>query len=115
MSGGVQARPRGAAPFDSSGITRDERGVAHYDGLPDSLIAMLCTSVDRDPAAAALVEVGGERLTYGELWDRASRVAGGLVDEGIRAATGWRSCCRPGSTGSSASSASSWPARWWCR
>jgi acyl-CoA synthetase (AMP-forming)/AMP-acid ligase II len=75
---------RGAAPFDTSGITRDERGVARYTGLPPSLVAMLRSTVDRIPEGEALVEVGGDRLSYRELWDRSARVAGGLVEAGVR-------------------------------
>jgi acyl-CoA synthetase (AMP-forming)/AMP-acid ligase II len=45
---------------------------------------MLRASVDRDPNAVAIAEVGGERLAYGELWDRAARVAGGLAEAGLK-------------------------------
>ncbi|WP_028924536.1 class I adenylate-forming enzyme family protein [Pseudonocardia acaciae] len=78
--------PRGRAPFDTAGIVRDELGVSHYAGLPGSLVTMFRDSVERDPRAEALVEVGreDERLSYRELWDRAARVAGGLADEGVR-------------------------------
>jgi acyl-CoA synthetase (AMP-forming)/AMP-acid ligase II len=72
------------SPFDDSGIKRDERGVAQYVGLPSSLVEMLHTSVRRNPDAEAVVEVGGRRLTYRELWDAAARVAGGLAEEGVR-------------------------------
>ena len=41
-------------------------------------------TVDRRPDAEALVEVGGDRLTYRQLWDRAARVAGGLADAGVQ-------------------------------
>jgi acyl-CoA synthetase (AMP-forming)/AMP-acid ligase II len=44
---------------------------------------MLRASVERDPAAAALVEVGGRSCTYGELWERSARVAGGLRAAGV--------------------------------
>ncbi|PWU17272.1 MAG: acyl-CoA dehydrogenase [Candidatus Rokuibacteriota bacterium] len=54
-----------------------------YLDRPPSLVAMLKSSVDRDPGAPAIVEIGGETLTYGELWDRAARVAGGLQAEGV--------------------------------
>jgi long-chain acyl-CoA synthetase len=80
----VISLPRGAAPFDTSGIERHAHGVAHYTDLPTSLVAMLRASVERDRDHEALVEVGGERLTYGQLWDRASRVAGGLVADGVK-------------------------------
>ena len=72
-----------AAPFDSSGIERDEHGVAHYTDRPDSLLALLRTSVERDPDHAALVEIGGPTVSYQELWDRSARVAGGLRAQGI--------------------------------
>lgn len=79
----MEPRPRGAAPFDTSGITRDVQGVARYAGLPSSLTAMLRSTVDRHPESEALVEVGGERLSYRQLWDRSARVAGGLREAGI--------------------------------
>jgi acyl-CoA synthetase (AMP-forming)/AMP-acid ligase II len=44
---------------------------------------MLRASVARDPGAVALVEVGGPSIAYGELWQRAARVAGGLQGAGI--------------------------------
>ena len=75
--------PRGKAPWDFSGITRDAHGVAHYDGLPDSMVAALRASVDEVPGKEAVVEVGGERLTYAELWERSARVAGGLREAGV--------------------------------
>lgn len=71
-------------PFDTRGIHRDAHGIAHYSDLPDSLIAMLDTTVRTWPDREAVVEVGGERLTYRQLWDRATRVAGGLRAEGVR-------------------------------
>lgn len=80
----VEPLPRGAAPFDTSRITRDERGIARYDDLPASLVAMFRGTVERHPDVEALVEVGGGRLTYRQLWDAAARVAGGLAASGIR-------------------------------
>jgi long-chain acyl-CoA synthetase len=80
----IEPRPRGAAaPFDTSGIERDERGVAHYTDLAPSLVAMLRATVERHPDVEAVVEVGGERLTYRQLWDHAARVAGGLAVAGV--------------------------------
>jgi long-chain acyl-CoA synthetase len=70
-------------PFDRTGIERGPDGVARYAGLPPSLVHMLRSTVERSPGAEALVEVGGPRLTYRELWDRASRVAGGLAALGV--------------------------------
>jgi len=72
-------------PFDKSGITRDSLGIAHYDNRPASLIEMLRATVEKTPHAEAIVEVGAERVTYRQLWDRAARVAGGLRAQGIRA------------------------------
>jgi len=70
-------------PFDYLGITRDSNGVAHYDDLYDSLVEMLRTTVDSSPDHEAIVELGGERVNYRQLWDRAARVAGGLKQAGI--------------------------------
>jgi long-chain acyl-CoA synthetase len=70
-------------PFDESGVERDAAGVKRYVELPDSVVAMLRTSVERDPDAEAVVEVDGPRLTYRELWDAAARVAGGLRGAGV--------------------------------
>ncbi len=76
--------PRGRNPFDESGVERDEQGRARYTGRPESLVAMLAASVERDAAATAVLEVGGESLSYGELWERSARVAGGLRNEGVQ-------------------------------
>jgi long-chain acyl-CoA synthetase len=70
-------------PFDYSGITRDSNGIAHYDDLYDSLVEMLRATVDGSPDHEAIVELGGERINYRQLWDRAARVAGGLKQTGI--------------------------------
>src|SRR5438309_1781196 len=70
-------------PFDYSGITRDSNGIAHYDDLYDSLVEMLRATVDGSPDHEAIVELGGERINYRQLWDRAARVAGGLKRTGI--------------------------------
>lgn len=74
----------GQSPWDYSGITRGPDGIARYDALPPSLIHMLREAVDATPDVEAVVEVGGERLSYRDLWDRASRVAGGLRAAGVR-------------------------------
>ncbi len=75
--------PRGRSPFDQTGVKRDAEGIARYIDHPPSLVAMLCASVKRDAAAIALVEVGGPSISYGELWERALRVAGGLRAAGV--------------------------------
>jgi acyl-CoA synthetase (AMP-forming)/AMP-acid ligase II len=70
-------------PFDQSGIVRGTDGIARYQGLAPSLVALLRSSVENAPDAIAIDEIGGERVTYRQLWDRAVRVAGGLKDLGI--------------------------------
>lgn len=70
-------------PFDQSDIVRGDDGIARYQSLADSLVAMLRESVDEASSREAIVEVGGERLSYQDLWERAARVAGGLRDLGI--------------------------------
>jgi len=72
------------APFDYSGITRDANGIAHYDNRPASLVEMLRATVDRSPEHEAIVEIGGGRVNYRALWDRAARVAGGLKQQGVK-------------------------------
>ncbi len=71
-------------PFDQSGIVRGHDGIARYEDLATSLVELLRQSVEKAPSNEALVEVGGERLTYRELWDRAAKVAGGLCELGIQ-------------------------------
>ena len=80
----ITLAPRGHSPFDASGVERGADGIARYRDLPDSLVHMLHASVERDRSACALVELGGERLTYGGLWERCARVAGGLRAQGIK-------------------------------
>ena len=76
--------PRGRNPFDETGVERGADGVARYVARPPSLVAMLRASVERDASAVALVEVGADSISYGELWERAARVAGGLAAAGVR-------------------------------
>jgi long-chain acyl-CoA synthetase len=80
----VEPLPRGRNPFDQTGVLRDEAGVARYTDRPLSLVHLLRASVERDAAATALIEVGGSAASYGELWERAARVAGGLHGAGVR-------------------------------
>jgi long-chain acyl-CoA synthetase len=79
----VEPLPRGRNPFDETGVERDAANVARYVDRPLSLVHMLRASVEADPAAIALVEVGGPSLSYGELWERAARVAGGMRLAGV--------------------------------
>lgn len=71
-------------PFDSTGITRDADGVLRYDELPNSLVEMLRERVELTPHAEALVEIGGARKTYSQVWEQAARIAGGLRAQGIQ-------------------------------
>ena len=70
-------------PFDTGGVVRDAGGVKHFTGLPSSVVAMLRQAVDRDPAAEAVVQLDGPRMSYRELWDASASVAGGLRGSGV--------------------------------
>ena len=76
--------PTALSPFSQTGIFYDEHGVPHYEALPASLLEMLESHVINRPEAEAVVELGGQRLTYRQLWDRAARVAGGLRTAGLQ-------------------------------
>src|SRR5581483_5474705 len=75
--------PRGRNPFEQEGVERGADGRARYLDRPDSLVSMLEASLERDPRATAILEVGGPEISYGELWERAARVAGGLRERGV--------------------------------
>lgn len=80
----VQVADRGANPFDMSGIVTGSDGIRRYKSLAGSLPEMLAARVAAHPAAEAIVEVDGRRVTYQQLWDEARAVAGGLVADGVR-------------------------------
>jgi long-chain acyl-CoA synthetase len=84
MTGSVTPAGRGRDPFDHTGVRRGEDGISRYSDLPDSLVHMLRSSLEREPTAMAVAEVGANSLTYQELWDRAARVAGGLRAAGLK-------------------------------
>ncbi|OBJ48308.1 acyl-CoA dehydrogenase, partial [Mycobacterium sp. 1423905.2] len=71
-------------PYPLTGVTLDDNGIPHYDHLPATLLEMLAYHVDRRPDSEAVAELGGERLTYRQLWDRSARVAGGLRAGGLK-------------------------------
>jgi long-chain acyl-CoA synthetase len=71
-------------PFDRDGIDEGADGIRRYRDLPQNLTQMLRSAVERRPDGEALVELGGERVTYRQLWDRAARVAGGLRAAGVQ-------------------------------
>jgi acyl-CoA synthetase (AMP-forming)/AMP-acid ligase II len=80
-----QGRVGTIAPYDLTGMFRGDDGVLRYADLPHSLVQMLRSTVDRLPDAEALVELGGERLSYRQVWERATRVSGGLRQLGVGA------------------------------
>ena len=71
-------------PFDRSGTEVGPDGVRRYTRLPRNLTTMLRAAVDAHPDAEALAELGGQRVTYRQLWDRAAGVAGGLRAAGVQ-------------------------------
>ncbi|MBF6083065.1 AMP-binding protein [Nocardia cyriacigeorgica] len=75
--------PRTHSPFGTAGIALDADGVPHYTDLPATLVDLLRSRAETSPGTEAVVEVGGERSTYRQLWDRASRIAGGLRAGGL--------------------------------
>src|ERR1700749_4120194 len=76
--------PTALSPFSQTGIFYDEHDIPHYEALPTSLLEMLERHVIERPEAEAVVELGGQRLTYRQLWDGAARVAGGLRTAGLQ-------------------------------
>lgn len=78
-----QGRSGRIQPFDTSALQRGADGVLHYQGLHPSVVAMLRETVERAGAQEAIVEVGGPRMTYQQLWDRSASTAGGLVEGGL--------------------------------
>jgi long-chain acyl-CoA synthetase len=74
-----QGRTPSIMPYDMSGIVRTDDGVLRYTGLHSSLLEMLRSSVERTPDRECIVVLGGERVTYQQVWDRSARVAGGLA------------------------------------
>jgi len=76
--------PRRRNPFPATGVSTDAAGIPRYDRLPATLLDMLAQQVDNRPNSDAVVELGAGRLTYRQLWQRASRVAGDLHAEGLQ-------------------------------
>jgi acyl-CoA synthetase (AMP-forming)/AMP-acid ligase II len=71
-------------PFDRSGTEVGADGIRRYTGLAQNLPQLLRASVEASPDSEALVELGGDRITYRQLWTRATRVAGGLRAAGVQ-------------------------------
>ena len=83
-AGQIRAISRDQNPFPRTGLTTGEDGITRWDCLPESLVAMLDARVSTGPDVEAVVELGGERLTYRQMWERAARIAGGLRAAGVR-------------------------------
>ncbi|MFI9509305.1 class I adenylate-forming enzyme family protein [Nocardia sp. NPDC052566] len=64
-------------------LARGADGVLRYGNLTPALTELLDLQVHAFASREAVVEIGGPRLTYRELWHSASRVAGGLQEHGI--------------------------------
>ena len=64
-------------------VSRCADGLLRFRDLTPSLTELLDISVHRYADREAVCDVGGERMTYRELWTSASRVAGGLQMRGI--------------------------------
>ncbi|MEV0245290.1 long-chain fatty acid--CoA ligase [Nocardia sp. NPDC050712] len=64
-------------------LARGADGVLRYGNLTPALTELLDLQVHAFSGREAVVEIGGPRLTYRELWHSASRVAGGLQEHGI--------------------------------
>ncbi|MCW2717883.1 class I adenylate-forming enzyme family protein [Pseudonocardia sp.] len=73
----------GSSP-DTTGTVRTDAGL-RFTGLAPTLGALARATVARTPDAEAVVDLAaGVRLSYRQLWDAASRVAGGLAHSGVR-------------------------------
>lgn len=79
-----QPLPRGENPFNNEGITAGLDGVKRYDHLPATLVDMIRANAETLTNEESVSEVGGQRLTHKDVWDRAARVAGGLRAKGVR-------------------------------
>src|SRR4051794_6845387 len=67
----------------NAAVKRGADGVLRYGDLSPALIELLDIRAHHYASREAVVEIGGPRLTYRELWTSASRIAGGLNDRGI--------------------------------
>jgi long-chain acyl-CoA synthetase len=81
--------------FSSRGITLHPDRPATVEDIVETIPHLLRRAVDTAPDREALVDASG-RMSYAQLWDAATRVAGGLRDQGCR--TGDRiAICMPNS------------------
>ena len=72
-------------PFDTTGIQTGDDGIRRYEGLAQNLVHVLQATTAAHGERTAIVELGSAdgRVSYGDLWQRAARVAGGLVATGL--------------------------------
>ncbi|MGO4200485.1 class I adenylate-forming enzyme family protein [Rhodococcus sp. TAF43] len=75
--------PAGRGRLRDDRLVRGTDGLLRYTGLTSSLTELLDVAAHRFGSREAVVEVGGARLTHAQLWTSASRVAGGLLQQGI--------------------------------
>lgn len=73
----------GSGSRSDTPLSRGADGVLRYGNLSPALTELLDVQVHAFAEREAVVELGGPRLTYRELWHAASRVAGGLQEQGI--------------------------------
>ncbi|MET7771253.1 AMP-binding protein [Nocardia sp. NPDC005366] len=64
-------------------LARGADGVLRYGNLTPALTELLDLQVHAFSQREAVVEIGGPRFTYRELWHSAARIAGGLQEHGI--------------------------------
>ncbi|MBF6238516.1 AMP-binding protein [Nocardia otitidiscaviarum] len=78
-----QASCESRKAWSDNPLARGADGVLRYGNLNPALTELLDIQVHTFAAREAVVEIGGPRLTYRELWYSASRIAGGLQEHGI--------------------------------
>lgn len=78
-----QAGTESRNAWSDNPLARGADGVLRYGNLTPALTELLDIQVHTFAAREAVVEIGGPRLTYRELWYSASRIAGGLQEHGI--------------------------------
>src|SRR5690242_6008264 len=75
--------PQTRNPWCGNPLARGADGVLRYGNLNPDLTELLDVQVHAFSAREAVVEIGGPRLTYRQLWHAASRIDGGLQEHGI--------------------------------
>ncbi|WP_405178046.1 class I adenylate-forming enzyme family protein [Nocardia sp. NBC_01377] len=75
--------PMAGPPVCANPLARGADGVLRYGNLTPALTELLDLRVHAFAQREAVVEIGGPRFTYRELWHSASRIAGGLQEHGI--------------------------------